>query len=197
MNDYNGNRDNMNNNYDQSCVRESGTEGSCRYTPKDCCANKAGGVMGRYILLGAVSMLLLMMVILPGIMLGSLIIRNAVKKPQGAPLSVGNSYGDPTMSDHGISAVDVTSKNLFYYHRYGITSKGVIVTDSEYTDELEFGDRIISVNGVDIQVSDDIERAVSGCAAGDVVSITVERGGKRITVDLTLHKEAPDYVDFG
>ena len=53
------------------------------------------------------------------------------------------------------------------------------------------------MNGVDISVSDDIEQAVSGCAAGDIVSITVERGGKRITVDLTLHKQAPDYVDFG
>ncbi len=196
MNDYGDNQDNMNNNYDQSYGQESGGECSYSYTPKNCCTSQDNIIIGRYILLGAVSILLVMMVVLPGIIFRSLAIKNILKSSQNRSSYVGNSGGDPNLSDHGISTVDVTSKNLFYYHRYGITSKGVIVTDSEYTDELEFGDKIISVNGVDISVSDDIEDAVSNCSAGDTIRVIVERGGKEIIVFVTLQEQVPDYVDF-
>ncbi len=193
MNDYN----NENNNYNQSYGQENGGECSYIYTPKNFRANKPSVKIGRYIILGVVSTLLIVMVILPGIALGSLAIKKFLKGSQSHAAYVNHSDGDPALSDHGISAVDVTSKNLYYYYRYGITSTGVIVTDSEYTDELELGDKIISVNGMDIYVSDDIETAVSECSAGDTVKVVVERGGEQITVDLTLREQISDYVDFG
>ncbi|MBQ7357553.1 MAG: trypsin-like peptidase domain-containing protein [Clostridia bacterium] len=99
--------------------------------------------------------------------------------------------------DHGISAVDVTEQNLFYYYRYGISETGVIVTESQYTDKLTLGDRIISVNGVKISATSDIQRALDGCKVGDVVSIEASRSGKKFTVEITLREQIPDYVDFG
>lgn len=196
MNDYSDNQYNMSNNCDQSYGQKSDGEYSYSYRPKNCCTNQANVIIGKYILLGAVSILLAMMVVLPGIILRSLAMRRLLNGSQDHSSYIGNSQGNPTLSDHGISTVDITSKNLFYYHRYGITSKGVIVTGSEYTDELEFGDKIVSVNGVNISVSDDIEAAVSNCSAGDTIKVVVERGGEEITVFVTLREQVPDYVDF-
>lgn len=195
MNNYGNSQDSTNNNYDQSYGQENGGEYSYSYTPRDTQRRRARAMIIRFIIFGAVSALLSVMVILPGVIFGALAIKNFLGDSDNNVSAVAVS-GDSTVVDHGISTVDVTSKNLYYYYRYGITSTGVIVTSSEYTDELKFGDRIISVNGVDIYSSEDIEGAVSNCSVGDVMELTVERGGKQVTVSLTLSERIPDYVDF-
>lgn len=195
MNNYGNNQDSMNNNYDQSYGEESGGQYSYSYTPIDTQRSRARTMTIRFIILGAASVLLSVMVILPGVVFGAFAIKNLLDDSKYDASAAGVS-GDSTVGDHGISTIDVTSKNLYYYYKYGITSTGVIVTDSKYAEELQFGDKIISVNGVDISVSDDIELAVSNCAAGDEISLIVERGADKITVYITLRERATDYVDF-
>ena len=195
MNNYDNGQEKVNNNYYQSYKQERGGEYSYSYTPKDTPKSKTRAMMIRFIILGAASVLLSVLVILPGVIFGALAIKSFLNDSKDNASAAAMS-SDSTVADHGISTIDVTSKNLYYYSRYGISSAGVIVTDSEYTDELEFGDKIISVNGVGISVSDDIKRAVSDCAVGDAISLTVERGGEIITVNITLRERAADYVDF-
>ena len=101
------------------------------------------------------------------------------------------------VADHGIGTVNVTKENLYYYsQRYGIKETGAFVISSAYTDSLSAGDKIISVNGVGISSSDDINKALACCSVGDVVDVTVSRNGEKVTVQITLHEKVPDYVEF-
>ncbi len=195
MKDYDNNQDSMNNNYDQSYGQERGGQCSYSYTPKDTQMSRTRTMIIRFIILGAASVLLSVMVILPGIVFGAFAIKNFLKGSD-SNATAATVNGNSTVVDHGISTIDVTSKNLYYYSRYGITSTGVIVTDSEYTDELEFGDKIVSVNGVDVSVSDDIEQAVSNCSVGDEITLIIERGSEKLTICIILRERAADYVDF-
>ena len=195
MNNYDNSKDKVNNNYDQSYGQERAGQYSYSYTPKDTQKSRTRTIIIRFIILGAASVLLSVMVILPGIVFGAFAIKNFLKGSDNNATAAAVN-GDSTVADHGISSVDVTSKNLYYYSRYGISSVGVIVTGSEYTDELEFGDKIISVNGVDISASDDIERAVSDCSARDEITVVFERDGEILTACIILRERAADYVDF-
>lgn len=98
--------------------------------------------------------------------------------------------------DHGIGTVNVNPQNFFYYSQYGISETGAIVISSAYTDGISVGDKIVSVNGVDISYSDDIDKALVNCSVGDVVDVVVSRKGEKITVPITLHEKVPDYVEF-
>ncbi len=195
MNNYDNNQNGMNNDYDQSYEQGGAGQHSYSYTPKDAQRSRTRTIIIRFIILGAASVLLSVMVILPGVVLGAFAIKNFLKSPD-TNATAATVNGSSTVADHGISTVDVTSKNLYYYSRYGIKSTGVIVTDSEYTDELEFGDKIVSVNGEDISVSDDIEQAVSNCSAGDEITLIIERESERLTICIILRERAADYVDF-
>lgn len=99
--------------------------------------------------------------------------------------------------DHGISTIDVTTQNLYYYRQYGITETGAIVIESEYSDKLIFGDRIVTVNGEDITCTDDIVDALEGAAVGQTVEITLLRDGELMQIEILLYEEIPDYIDFG
>lgn len=195
MNNFDGKRDKVNNKYNSSYKQDGAGQYSYSYTPKDTKKSRTRKLIVRFIILGAVSALLTVMVILPGIIFGAFAIKTFLKGNDNNTAAEAVS-GNSAEADHGVSTIDITSQNLYYYSQYGITSKGVIVTDSEYTDELEFGDKIISVNGMDISMSDDISRAVSDCVAGDKISFTVKRGEEIITVEIILRERAADYVDF-
>lgn len=99
--------------------------------------------------------------------------------------------------DHGIGTVNVTKENLYRFSQlYGIKETGTFVISSAYTDSLSAGDKIISVNGVGISSSNDINKALACCSVGDVVDVTVSRNGEKVTVQITLHEKVPDYVEF-
>ncbi len=99
--------------------------------------------------------------------------------------------------DHGLILLDVTVQNLASaYKRYGVTSVGIIVFESRLSSELEFGDKIISVNGRILLSSSDFDAVIRECSVGDVVVIRVEREGRTIDVELTLREKVPDEVSF-
>ncbi|MBP5262521.1 MAG: trypsin-like peptidase domain-containing protein [Clostridiales bacterium] len=61
---------------------------------------------------------------------------------------------------------------------------------------LKIGDKIISIDGVAINVSDDIIDIRNSHNVGDVVEFVVERDGKQLTIEFTIGDSA-DYEDAG
>ena len=99
--------------------------------------------------------------------------------------------------DHGLITLDVNNQNLPYaYQKYGITSVGVVVIDSAYSTEFVYGDVVVSVGGAAISSSADIDLIVKGKSVGDRVKIEVERDGKIVEIELTLHEKVPESVSF-
>ena len=100
--------------------------------------------------------------------------------------------------DHGLIMLDVTAQNLpSAYRKYGITNVGVVILDSAYTNELEYGDTIVSVNGQAVNSSSDVERITKSLSVGDEITVAVMRGKERLEVKLVLHEKVPDTVTFG
>ena len=91
--------------------------------------------------------------------------------------------------DHGLTVISV--EDVWDMTRYNVSKIGVYIYKSEFLSDLKGGDRIVSLNGVDISVYTDIKKALSGCSAGDTVSITVERRNNIITYELTLREYVP------
>ena len=87
---------------------------------------------------------------------------------------------------------------MFTAAAYRVNALGVYVYESKYTDDIKNGDRIASVNGIEVSTSAKVKEALSGCSVGDVVDITVVRNGKLINVKLKLQEYVPDNdVSFG
>ena len=100
--------------------------------------------------------------------------------------------------DSGLTVIEVTSQNLYQtYDKYGIETTGVIIIESDNTDELKCGDKVTEVNGRKISTPDDIDEALLDCRVGDVVTVVVQRGEESVSVSLTLKEKIPDSVDFG
>ena len=91
------------------------------------------------------------------------------------------------VADHGLILLDVTTQNLpAAYAKYGITSTGVVIMESKLTDELKYGDTIISVNGAKISSSSSLNSIVRAKSVGDSLTLKINRGGQYITVTYTL-----------
>ena len=89
----------------------------------------------------------------------------------------------------GIEAVDVTNAYDAMYYR--VSSLGVYIVSSEYTDELKAGDRIVAIDGQEVTYRADIKSAIKDRKVGDVITIKVVRNGKYIDVDVTLREYVP------
>lgn len=97
--------------------------------------------------------------------------------------------------DHGITTVDVNSSNINrYYYYYGIDTVGVYVVESAFTDKLQNKDRIVSVNGVSVSNTAQLELVLDDCAVGDEITIVASRNGQTFTVKLVLREYVPDNV---
>ena len=55
---------------------------------------------------------------------------------------------------------------------------------------LQVGDRVLRVNGQDTNSLDDAQRSIYGAGVGDRIVLSIERGGRRFDIALTL-AEAP------
>ncbi len=91
--------------------------------------------------------------------------------------------------DHGLSLIDID--DIYDAMQYRVNSLGVYVYESKYTDEIKNGDRIAYVNDIEVSTSAEIKAALKDCKVGDVVDITVVRGGKLVDTKLKLHEYVP------
>lgn len=100
--------------------------------------------------------------------------------------------------DSGLTVIEVTNQNIYQVNdKYGIATTGVIIIESNNTDELKCGDKVIEVNGQAIVTAEDMDKAFEGLKVGDVALIVVERGEDTVSVELDLKERIPDSVDFG
>lgn len=88
--------------------------------------------------------------------------------------------------DHGLSLVDV--KNNRYY------SDGVYVIESLYNEELQNEDRIISINGIEVSTSAQLNAVCKACKIGDTVEVLFSRDGNTHTTQLTLREYVPEHI---
>ncbi len=99
--------------------------------------------------------------------------------------------------DHGLIMMDVTAQNLLTaYSKYGITSVGVVILESDLTKELTFGDTIVSVNGKQVSSSYEVELIVKGCSVGDEITVSFRRGDEVLETDITLVEKVPESISF-
>ena len=102
------------------------------------------------------------------------------------------------VADDGITTIDI--KNATAAYKYGVAFLGTIIIESKYTDELKYGDCILSVNGKAIESSEDVEVVLRSCSVGDVITVTVMRreNGRNVekSVNITLRERIPDAVSF-
>ncbi len=95
--------------------------------------------------------------------------------------------------DHGLDTIDITQSNISYYSYYHkIYTIGVYVRTSELSNRIQNKDRIVSVNGVAVNTTADLNRLIDQYKVGDTVTFIVERDGEKITVDLTLKEYIPE-----
>jgi len=88
--------------------------------------------------------------------------------------------------DTGLSLVEISSVQMALWHR--VNSLGLYITMSS-NPELQNADRIISVNGNSIASEACFTAALSSYNIGDTVTITVERGGTEISVQIVLQEQ--------
>lgn len=95
--------------------------------------------------------------------------------------------------DHGLTLVDITSSNrYYYYYQFGITETGLYVASSKYNDELTNKDRIISVNGISVSTTEEFETVVKKSSVGDVLKIQYVHGSETKETTITLREYVPD-----
>ena len=79
----------------------------------------------------------------------------------------------------------------FMASSYRVNAFGVYVLESRYTKDIKNGDRIVSVNGIEVTTSTDITTALSDCQVGDTVKFVLVRQGKTVEATLTLREYNP------
>ncbi len=99
--------------------------------------------------------------------------------------------------DSGLTVIEVTDQNRYYvYQKYGISTTGVIIFESKYSDELKFGDKIVKMDGVEVNSAQDVDVVIKSHKVGDTVKVTVERNGKTVEAGLVLAEKVPESVSF-
>ncbi len=91
--------------------------------------------------------------------------------------------------DAGLTLIDVTDTYTAWY--YGVSTLGVYVYESKYSTDIQSGDRIVSVNGVEVSSSAAIKSILGDCSVGDSVTVRVSRKGKQYDVSLILREYVP------
>lgn len=95
--------------------------------------------------------------------------------------------------DHGLDLVDIS--DWFMASAYRVSTLGVYVLESKYSDEIKNGDRIVSVHGTEVSTSSDITAALTDCSVGDTVKIVLARNGRMVEVNLELREYNPTSSD--
>ena len=95
----------------------------------------------------------------------------------------------------GVTMVDIMDQRTAQAYRveeYGVYLLSVEAgSNAEYAG-LQPGDRIISVNDVEIENGDQVVEILSTCHVGDVLKIVLERDGQELTQMVTLYGALPE-----
>ncbi len=92
----------------------------------------------------------------------------------------------------GVTFVDVTDRTTAMI-QFGSRYTGVYVYISSRS-ELEKGDRVVSVNGIEITSSTDIKTIINQKQVGEVLTFVVYRENTQETIELELIEYIPEYI---
>lgn len=84
--------------------------------------------------------------------------------------------------DHGIT---LATDRYYFFQGY------LYIYSSRYTDELQMGDRVLSIDGVSPTTVDEAYALLDKHGVGDEIVIVVLRDNNQITVTLTVHEYEP------
>lgn len=99
--------------------------------------------------------------------------------------------GRPALGIEGVG-VDLRAQ-LFYHLPSGVSITGLVEQSDAYEKGLECDDVIVRFNDTPIATLDDLVKAREGMAAGDIVRLTIFRGGRYYYVDVELMEQiTPD-----
>ena len=84
--------------------------------------------------------------------------------------------------DHGIT---LATDRYYFFQGY------LYIYSSRYTDELQMGDRLLSIDGVSPTTVDEAYALLDKHGVGDEIVIVVLRDNSQITVTLTVHEYEP------
>ena len=93
--------------------------------------------------------------------------------------------------DSGLSLYDaISAQEAFYY--FGARTKGVYVLESAYSTDIEYGDRIVSVNGVEVNSAAEVSQLLGLMQVGDTLTLVVRRSGWDYEVSYVLREYVPE-----
>ena len=85
-------------------------------------------------------------------------------------------------ADHGLT---ITTDRYYIFQGY------LYIYSSRYTDELQYGDRLLAIDGQTPTSMDEAYALLDAYDIGDKVEITVARNGKQVKVTLEIREYAP------
>ena len=93
--------------------------------------------------------------------------------------------------DSGLSLYDATSaQEAFYY--FNARNRGVYVLESAYATEIQYGDRIVSVNGKQVSTAAEISQLLGEMQVGDSLTLVLQRGGRSYQITYALREYVPE-----
>ena len=92
----------------------------------------------------------------------------------------------PGKVDHGLTLISQSVSGIF--SSFGNV---IYITESKFSDELKYGDRLVSIDGQLVSSISDARRAIEDRQIGDVVEVIVYRNNRQIAVKLTLGEYIP------
>lgn len=118
---------------------------------------------------------------------------NTVKDDLNTLISGGKVSGKPSI---GISIYDVSEDNAEYYKLDG---EGVYVAevtgDAAKKAGLKKGDKIISINDIDVEDSEDLIKEVQKHKIGDKVTLKISRDGQKMTIKTALEESVSSNIN--
>ncbi|MBQ8605354.1 MAG: trypsin-like peptidase domain-containing protein [Clostridia bacterium] len=96
--------------------------------------------------------------------------------------------------DTGIEVLEISDFQSAMYYRVSVAGLYVYsVTEGSEAHKNGFksGDRIVSIDGKEIKTDDDYNAVIESHKIGDVLSVTVDRGGREQTLTLVLYEYKP------
>ena len=126
--------------------------------------------------------------------LGFAILVNTIQKVAESLINDGSYTDDKTAKSDNNAVLEITAAEVNQAMAAMLEAEeGVYVqnvqADGASDGKLEVNDRLISIDDDMIQSTEDLTKKLTGYAPGDTVTLSVEREGKLVSVEITLAKK--------
>ena len=122
--------------------------------------------------------------------LGFAIPSNLVREVTGDIIEKGYVSGRPEI---GISVQEILDAQSAFIYR--VNELGVYIAGTTRDNGFEIGDRLVTVDGVEIERSGDIQAVLNNHTVGDTIDIVVNRNGRRVEIPVTLSEQIPEALN--